>query len=242
MSCKDIGDNPFVWIHESEDYAYKDLGESFMEFRLTYQGPLLADRGKDNERQSRVKLMHTMRRQFHEQLSELWRLDGRLKHIGAGFIETEDVSTGVKTKVSGLDEIAQRYGRDGIRWVPLVAEHAGVACGLNILFLRHEPKGGIIQSGDLDNRINTLFDALRIPDKKQIPDDVDPQKEPAPFYCLLSNDKLIAEFRVTADRLLVPSAVPQGDSDVHLVIEVRTYITDHEKARWSLLATPHMLQ
>jgi len=109
---------------------------------------------------------------------------------------------------------------------------------LDILFLRHEPKGGIIQSGDLDNRINTLFDALRIPNQSQIPDTVDPANEPSPFFCLLSDDKFIAEFRVTSDRLLIPSPKPEGDADVHLVIEVRTYITDHEKAHW-MMTKPH---
>jgi hypothetical protein len=77
-----------------------------------------------------------------------------------------------------------------------------------------------------------------MPDQKQIPDTVDPAKEPSPFFCLLSNDKLIAEFRVTSDRLLVPSAKPQEDADVHLVIVVRTYITDYEKAHW-LMTKPH---
>jgi hypothetical protein len=182
--------------------------------------------------------MHDIRRYFHEQLRELWKLDARLARLGSTTKTTHDNSTGKSTTVSGLDEITEKYD-SGIEWIPLVSERAGIACGLNILFLRREPKGGIIQSGDLDNRINTLFDALRIPDKQQIPDSVDLTKEPTPFYCLLSNDKLIAEFRITADRLLVPSANAQGAADVHLVIEVRTFITDYEKAAWSLMADAH---
>jgi hypothetical protein len=65
----------------------------------------------------------------------------------------------------------------------------GSACSLSILFLRHEPQGGIIQSGDLDNRINTLFDALRIPDELQIPDDIALEDQPNPFfvYCQTTN-------------------------------------------------------
>jgi hypothetical protein len=238
MPYVDIGENPTVWIHESDEYAHRDLGESIMEFRLTYQGPLYANRGPDDTRQSRLVHMHNIRRHFHEQLTELWALDSRLKRLADGFSETYDAKTGVTTRITSLDNIAKPYGTGGIKWVPLIAENAGVACGLDILFLRHEPKGGIVQSGDLDNRINTLFDALRIPDQKQIPDTVDPGKEPSPFFCLLSNDKLIAEFRVTGDRLLVPSAKSQGDADVHLVIEVRTYITDHEKAHW-MMTKPH---
>jgi len=91
-----------------------------------------------------------------------------------------------------------------------------------------------VQSGDLDNRINTLFDAMRIPDSNQIPDEVIAQNEPDPFFCLLSNDKLVAEFRVTADRWLAPSHGPQSDSDVSLVIGVRTFIADYDKAKMTL--------
>ena len=121
--------------------------------------------------------------------------------------------------------------------MPLVQERIGIVCSLNILFLRHEPKGGIIQSGDLDNRIKTLFDALRIPKEKEVPDDAQPSEQPNPFFCLLSDDRLITDFRVTADRLLIPTVNPRAD--VHLVIEVRTFIADHGKAQWYLLGDIH---
>jgi hypothetical protein len=34
---------------------------------------------------------------------------------------------------------------------------------LNILFLRADIPGKVVQSGDIDNRLKTLFDALRMP-------------------------------------------------------------------------------
>jgi hypothetical protein len=36
-------------------------------------------------------------------------------------------------------------------------------CSLQILFLRHDPPGSVIHAGDLDNRVKTLIDALRMP-------------------------------------------------------------------------------
>ncbi len=228
---------PFVWIHESRDYAELDLGEPIMEFRLTYQGPLYADRGLDDKRQSRLIHQHQIRKHFHAQLAELWRLDSRLKRFTEKNIHIADPN-GV-TSHSRLEEFVKLHESNGIKWVPLVTDHWGVACGLDILFLRHEPKGGIIQSGDLDNRITTLFDAMRIPKPNQMPDDVVLQNEPDPFFCLLSDDKLIAEFRVTSDRLLVPSQKPQGDAEVHLVVGVRTFVTDRDKAYLSLGRNMH---
>lgn len=205
-----------------------------MEFRLTYQGLLRASKPReDYERQSRLKHMHDIRKRIHEQLSELWRLDPRLKWYSEKNIHVTE-GEGETRSYSNLDEFSKKFERGGIKWAPLINDVWGVACSLDILFLRREPKGKVIQSGDLDNRIATLFDALRIPDENQIPDDLNASNEPNPFFCLLSDDKLIAEFRVTSDRLLVPSPSPQEDSKVHLVIAVRTFVADHDKARMTL--------
>ena len=47
-----------------------------------------------------------------------------------------------------------------------------VSCELEIKALSHDPFGAVIQSGDLDNRLKTLFDALCIPNKDQIKNEV----------------------------------------------------------------------
>src|SRR5580700_10766268 len=187
-SVLDDGECPIMRWHESSIFAELDLGKATMEFRLVYQGPLHADRGTDEARQARRKHKHAIRRRFHEQLTELWNRDTRLVVLKQNRLAHEPESY--------LEYAGKMHEAAGIQWVPIVSDGVGAACSLDILFLRHEPKGGIIQSGDLDNRIKTLFDALRIPDKSEIPDEVSlsPENEPKPFFCLLSNDKLITEF------------------------------------------------
>ena len=50
---------------------------------------------------------------------------------------------------------------------PLVRRSLSLACALDILFLRHEERYNLMrQGGDLDGRIKTLFDALKMPDPK----------------------------------------------------------------------------
>ena len=87
---------------------------------------------------------------------------------------------------------------------------------MDILFLRQEDPGSLVlQGGDIDGRIKTLFDALRKPDA-----DVAaryPQKYD-PIYCLLESDTLISGFDVDTDRLLSPQTAEE--SEAHLVIEV----------------------
>ncbi|HZO42622.1 MAG TPA: hypothetical protein VFE97_25630 [Methylomirabilota bacterium] len=50
-------------------------------------------------------------------------------------------------------------------FVPLISQRAGLIVELDVLFLRPQLPGAVVSSGgDLDNRIKTLLDALRIPE------------------------------------------------------------------------------
>ena len=70
--------------------------------------------------------------------------------------------------------------------------------------------------GDIDNRIKTLFDALKVPSKADL--DVERPESTEPFFCLLEDDALITNFSVETDRLLGTPSMPANQ--VHLVIEV----------------------
>src|SRR5665213_757384 len=59
--------------------------------------------------------------------------------------------------------IANDYARCGFRFVPLVRKKNGFTYGLDILFLRRGHPGELIVSGDLDNRLKTLIDGLKVP-------------------------------------------------------------------------------
>src|SRR3989442_17286 len=121
---------------------------------------------------------------------------------------------------------ATKFHRCGRNYLPL-SNNSGVACGLDILFLRRDQPGNLIQSGgDIDNRIKVLFDALRMP---QNCDEVDgpPEQDDNPFFCLLEDDRLIIDVKVTTDTLLTPMASDEHVNDVHLVIHVQTILLVH---------------
>jgi len=215
-----------------------------MEFRLIYQGPLLADK-IDQTHQPRLVHKQEIRRKFHDQLEELWKRDLVLNRARNEPVSVLKDHAGESISTTRLQNLGNNYRRVGINWVPLVNEVWGAACSLDILFLRREAKTGIVQTGDLDNRIKLLIDALRIPKENEFPEGIDPLKEPNPFFCLLSDDSLITQFRVTADRLLVPNK--ESDSEllktdpasrgaqaesgkVYLVIEVKTFVINQERA------------
>jgi hypothetical protein len=93
-------------------------------------------------------------------------------------------------------------------------------CELRIFLLKPEAPGSLVtQAGDIDNRLKTLFDALRVPTENEIPKDAKPEPDEDPFFCLLEDDSLIAKIEVDSDRLLRKT---QKSTDVHLDIRVVT--------------------
>jgi hypothetical protein len=168
----------------------------------------------------RSKEKWQIRRYFRPQLEQLWKTHPALKGVGlsarlGGYVKID------RHKAVG-QALEQPIMVDGKPFVPLVRKSFELACELNVLFLRQEPPGTLIlQGGDLDNRIKTLFDALKVPEKEDMK--VEQLDEPLfPFYCLLENDSLITSFSVETDRLLTkPDYQP---NQVYLVVEVNVRV------------------
>jgi len=96
-----------------------------------------------------------------------------------------------------------------------------LACALEITFLRREKPGSIIQhGGDLDNRLKTLFDALRMPQSDAELGGIVPETENARVFCLLEDDALITRMSVNTQQLLEPIALGEAPSVVELLIQV----------------------
>src|SRR5207248_1320521 len=118
------------------------------------------------------------------------------------------------------DELAYKFRRVDYRFVPLVTEDMFLSCGLEILFLRQD--GPILQAGDIDGRLKTLFDALTMPrHAEQLKGFEIPGDGEDPFYCLLEDDSLISNVRVETDVLLEPTGETTDKHDSRLIITVR---------------------
>lgn len=172
-----------------------------MQFTLYYRGDLKAN-GKPKHKQE-------IRRVFHSQLKDLWQ-HHPLKdkhHLWAQEPEHGDVSV-------------VRSHR-GFRFAPLVCESLHLVAELSILMLWPAKPGAILSSGgDIDNRLKTLFDALKYPSEENaIPKDDTPQPGEDPFFCLVEDDSLITRLSVETDRLLERVNSP---SEVALFIRVQT--------------------
>ena len=183
-----------------------------MKFRLYYQGPLHSSQGdyyapatdpKGNHK-------HNVRMVFHDQLKRLWETHSGLKSITSSGMPLPTV-------------LATKYQSCGINWVPLVNGMLSLHCHLDIVFLRRDRPGSIFKTRDLDNRLKTLFDALRRPIEMNQMQGVTIDRGNSPYYVLLENDDLISGVTVETDDLLdPPSEAGDDDSYVRVLITVTT--------------------
>lgn len=209
-----------------------------MRFRLVYDGELRAS-GNNNPR-AKEKL--ALRDEFHPQLASLAATHPVM--TGIGFTtsvkmpmrglsafggktpswmlprvpEAPGVSVGIADRQRAVyDAIVKPVERGGQKFIPFVRRSLDLVCELDILFLRNDAPGSIVRSGgDLDNRIKTLFDGLRVPSADETKVGM-PAADPC--FCLLEDDSLISTFAVRTDRLLTD---PQrSEHRVLLVIEVK---------------------
>ena len=205
-----------------------------MRFHLVYSGPLSGSGNKPKPDE-----VARIRDAFHPQLKLLWETHTALKRLRQtaivlnkpeDYFGSADDSPFKKDQDLGYypgehetDLCAAIIQRDK-GFIPLVRNSLSLNCDLDILFLRQEDPGSLVlQGGDLDNRIKTLLDALRMPvdsdDGHRFPP-VQPHT-----YCLMESDTLVSGFNVSTDRLLFPQS--DRPNEVHLVIEVlvrlRTY-------------------
>jgi len=86
----------------------------------------------------------------------------------------------------------------------------------------------LIGKGDLDNRLKTLFDALRRPtNTKEFGGYDRPDESENPFFCLLEDDALVTKVSVESDVLLeaVKSGYNTHSTRLVMTVTLRPYIT-----------------
>lgn len=173
-----------------------------MRFYLHYRGTL-----KSN---GSVVHKHKLRSEFARQLEDLWTREPLVEREGqrSRFLDPDCVLTAI-AHVGGHTFSA------------VVNKKNHLTAELDITLLRPGDPG-VLAGGDIDNRLKTLFDALTIPRRDQVPSRETPDPDGNPIHCLLEDDGLITGVRVRTDRLL-ESEVEK--SEVLLVIRVSVSCT-----------------
>jgi hypothetical protein len=153
-----------------------------MEFRLVYEGPLLAQGAKAAHKWE-------IRRALHPQLERLWK---------------EKPLVAVAPRRSP-DSIV--VDRDGLRFAPLVTQRLNLYAEVSVLLMRQQQHGALFtEGGDIDNRLKTLLDALRLPrGPNEGRGNGEREADPELFFCLMEDDALITKVSVETAQLLRPA-------------------------------------
>jgi hypothetical protein len=202
-----------------------------MEFRLTYAGPLSATQGNEVGGRAKRQHKHDIRKRFHPQLKQLREITPFLKTGERSGPSTFLLEESPDPPRLDIESLAAKYGVDGWNFVPLVTEELNLICELDILLLRPQRPGKVISAGDLDNRLKTLVDALRIPKKGEGYADLPQESDEKPFHCLLADDSIISKVSIETDQLL-ELLDSRNSNDVRLVITVR--LRPYEMNLWNL--------
>jgi len=177
-----------------------------VKFSLTYDGELLSA----TDKHSRVKNKNEIRFNLSMQHRQVYR--------AADFSRFQ------------LDHATiPESGRmvRGIGFVPLLTRKMNASCNLSINFMRNEQPGQIVHGGDIDNRLKTLFDALRLPEHES---EVLPElrsasemiDDPMPLcFCLLEDDSLITDLSVHTATIMTP--LQKGHVRLVIGVEFRPF-------------------
>lgn len=174
-----------------------------MRFTLHYSGPLRANGRPDHK--------HELRKVFHAQLAELWRhepLSGMKRHLRPR--DSPDRKP--------WENVCLLRQLGNYSFVPVVSGELKFVASIDVTVLRPEQPGRLlVQGGDMDNRLKTLFDSLAmLQHENQLPIGTQPGADEEPFYCVLEDDSLVTSVSVQTEHLLTP-----GIDASHVILLVR---------------------
>jgi hypothetical protein len=148
-------------------------------------------------------------------------------------IDIQGRNPGEASREAFFKRMGGLYSRGSLNFVPLVLEELCLRVSLDILFLRPDRHPLIKEGGDIDNRLKTLFDALRLPDSNAgLGGPSTPDEDP--FFVLLKDDCLISDVRITTDNLLLlPNNRALDPKEAFLVIDVKLQPMERTPKSWA---------
>jgi len=99
-----------------------------------------------------------------------------------------------------------------------------IKSSLEMLLLRHDDLAGLIPTtGGMDQRLNVLLGALRMPWTCDEVGEV-PEADEDPFYVLMEDDSLVNQLTINTDRLLTPLTSQETLHEVMLLVHVKSTV------------------
>jgi hypothetical protein len=199
------GSNPFA------DWGPFDA----MRFPLSYEGPLPSSGNPRNGNPTpKLEQIWKIRTAIHHQIRAVYD-----NHMA--FQENSDQSRIL------FAELNVPVMVDGKKFFSIARVKFKLKCELRIeLHVNHAVASVITNGADLDNRLKTLFDALRAPHNQQeikgyMPDDIEN------FCCLLEDDVIISALQIETFRnTAVPAGSPLDHVRLNMIVRLEPMASD----------------
>ncbi|HEX5411538.1 MAG TPA: hypothetical protein VFZ27_06720 [Terriglobia bacterium] len=193
-----------------------------MKFHLEYQGKLPSQNAKDRE--ARRALSHEIRQSFHFQLFRLW--EQRFLQY-AGLPPRSDPSF-KESRQKYLEAKSLLVKGTSLRFLPIINKAEHLVCSLGITLYRHQEPGSFLgASGDLDNQLKVLFDAMSMPNDSQLQGlNVDQIQQP--MFCLLEDDALIIDVRMRTVQLWTTYDSQKEQRETKVSVDVKASCTSFQ--------------
>jgi hypothetical protein len=179
-----------------------------MKFQLTFDGDLPSlGNSPPPRRPAKVAAIWTVRNAVSEQLESLWEHHHLLRGDGG----SQPRAAAMK-----LREPIKRCGHD---FVAIVRPALKLKCELAVnMLVNHSPGSLVTGVGDLDNRVKTLLDALRVPKDAQEFKNV--TLAAGLYPCLLEDDAMITALHITTYRYLACPSPSQQHVRLQISVSV----------------------
>lgn len=206
----------------------RDIVGDIVDIHLSYAGTLPSS----SAAKGRVSYKERIRAEFSLQLWSLAMQEDQLwPEVTAAMVGKPRGSRIIPPDTSAGPVVGVKFGPR--LFSPLVSEKRKLTCHLDITLLHRRAPGTILQGGDLDNRLKTLLDALRVPHDLN---EVDLSRQEAMdrwTLCLLEDDALVTRLTIKTGRLLAGLPLEQGDPDHDVQLQVVASLKGrHELTDW----------
>lgn len=221
---------------DREAYAIRDGLDEIMQFTLVWQGKLRSSGNK-----SKAVDVDRIRRELSPQFAELWNTHRSLLLAremayrpipgrGAARLVTGDGDQNTprvlyEQRPDEMEDLCKWLPVGNSRFKPLVRESMHLNCDIYFTFLRQGDPGMLVnQGGDLDGRLKTLLDALKMPSKDEMR--AAGAEDPEDLYCLAESDALVVNLEFKTDRLLLPPSSQPHEAFVMMKVYVNVLQVD----------------
>jgi hypothetical protein len=176
-----------------------------VQFSLTYDGELLSASRSD----PRLSNKNRIRFQLSDQLSPILVGGDWQRFRASALANTEAVRI-----------------YHGIGFVPVLSRKMEASCNLSIRLMCNDRPGAIVHGGDLDNRLKTLLDGLRMPaNEKEVLKNLAPDRyretEGLACACFLEDDALIT--KLTVETVQIMTELPKHHVRLVMDLEFRPF-------------------